>query len=169
MPDRFECDEKPAIEVGECEACDNTMYDYEQTQCGTCEAKIHKDCQKKCDYCGNPGCAVCLKDENGLLICSICQEKRAGIIDDLKNGDIPSEYNFAGEQETDEQIILEYISSDNPKIYIHIDKRKTKDEVAKTAKKAATTGNHKDLQEYLRLRKENNYDSHDIKWQGSET
>jgi hypothetical protein len=128
MPDRFEQVhfERQPLEVGDCEACDEIIYDYENTKCEMCEAKVHLRCLSRCDYCGKAGCKICLRFEDCLLICEGCLKKRKLLTQTvIANVQIPG-YWYTGLEEDDEQIILEYISSDNPKIYVHIDKREAK-------------------------------------------
>ena len=77
--DRFSCGytPRPAIEVGDCQACDDMMYDYEQTKCLFCDQKIHQKCSSHCDKCGREGCKGefgCLKEIDGLLYCLTCLE-----------------------------------------------------------------------------------------------
>jgi hypothetical protein len=128
MPDRFEQVhfERQPLEVGECEACDEIIYDYENTKCEMCEAQVHQKCTCRCGHCGKAGCKVCMKDEDGLMICYGCLGKRKNILEAIKNNFIPITHDFVGQKVTDDQIILEFVSTDNPKIYVHIDKRENK-------------------------------------------
>ncbi|MCJ7777780.1 MAG: hypothetical protein MUP16_05650 [Sedimentisphaerales bacterium] len=76
--DRFSCGVTPKIpdEVGSCEVCGGTIYDYELINCSVCDAKIHIGCAEECDGCGRVGCKLCLKEnEEGLLHCETCKEK----------------------------------------------------------------------------------------------
>jgi len=55
-----------ANEVGYCEACGGTIYDYEVVTC-ECGRLIHGSCSLKCKHCERPGCKFCLiKDEETL-------------------------------------------------------------------------------------------------------
>jgi len=75
--DRFSCGVTPKIpdEVGSCEVCGGTIYDYELMNCSVCDAKIHKGCTEVCDGCGFVGCKNCLTEIDGLLFCEDCKEK----------------------------------------------------------------------------------------------
>jgi hypothetical protein len=65
---------KEPDEVGSCEACSGTVYDYELIECNTCDAQIHKGCSEECDGCGMMGCKSCLKEnDEGLLLCENCR------------------------------------------------------------------------------------------------
>lgn len=72
--DRFQLPDKDPIEAGECEACNEMMYDYQVTKCNVCDARIHQSCQQYCDSCKIRGCMLCLKEDEGLLFCDICQD-----------------------------------------------------------------------------------------------
>ena len=77
--DRFSCGytPKPAIEVGICQACDDTIYDYEKIRCSCCDSTIHQRCESRCETCGSRGCKGefgCLIDIDGLLFCLSCNE-----------------------------------------------------------------------------------------------
>lgn len=68
---------KPAVEVGNCNACDDMMYDYEVVTCNLCDWRIHQRCEAFCDICKRRGCKGqfgCLKEIDGLLYCFSCQE-----------------------------------------------------------------------------------------------
>lgn len=73
--DRFCCGVAPKIpdEVGSCEVCGGTIYDYELMNCNVCGAKIHKGCAEVCDGCGFVGCKSCLTEIDGLLFCEVCK------------------------------------------------------------------------------------------------
>lgn len=124
----------------------------EMIECAWCERPCNKDDIVKCEVCGKYLCEKCRIDMGKIL-----------------NG---ADGNFICD-DPDRQCVIRYLISVIEQNESYIQKLQTEsdkdDELTKAAKKAATTGNHKDLQEYLRSRKENNYDSHDIKWQGSET
>ena len=87
------------------------------------------DCASQCDLCDELYCevdGVALKELNGLVLCEECYEIEVAAnrdrIDTLFNAiEIPG-YWFAGRQETDEATILEYISSEQPKIFVQIKK-----------------------------------------------
>ena len=124
--DRFLNIEKPAIEVGDCEACDEMMDAYEKVKCEMCDAAIHQDCLKHCDYCSKPGCDVCMKYEKDTLlyICCQCQEIRTKRIEMVQRLNIPG-YWYAGDEENEDENIVEFISADGPKILVQIRKRET--------------------------------------------
>ena len=126
--DRFSgVEPKEPIEVGDCDACSDMMDAYEKVKCEMCDASIHQECCKHCDYCGKPGCGVCMKLETDTLlyICCQCQEVRAKRIEMIRCLNIPG-YWYAGNEENEDENIVEFISADGPKILIHIRKRETK-------------------------------------------
>jgi hypothetical protein len=135
--DRFEQVhfERVPLDVGDCEACNGTMYDYQEkdnsydlqaTMCQMCEAKIHQVCQKRCDHCGKPGCAVCMKEEDGLWICTACEEKREVSINAITIKMFQLGYTGGWRSKNGEQIIVEFAHADNPRVYVHVDKREAK-------------------------------------------
>jgi hypothetical protein len=70
---------KPAVEVGDCDACEYPIYDYELAQCKSCDKRIHESCKGRCDKCGYEGCKGengCLKEIDGLLFCYGCLEDK---------------------------------------------------------------------------------------------
>lgn len=124
--DRFACGFTPrvAIEVGNCGACDDMMYEYQRVRCSLCDSNIHYYCQIKCSVCGVKGCADCIpfKDSYGERICENCKQAREELIERVKNSIAIPKYWHTGTEETDDETILEYISADNPKINVHIEK-----------------------------------------------
>lgn len=64
-------------EVGSCDACGYTIYDYELIHCSMCDAKIHQSCESRCDKCHSRGCKGengCLIEVDGILFCLSCYE-----------------------------------------------------------------------------------------------
>jgi hypothetical protein len=49
-------------EVGDCEACGGTVYDYEAAHCPSCGRFVHRGCLKVCavNSCTAAGCARCM-------------------------------------------------------------------------------------------------------------
>ena len=125
--DRFACGFTPrvAIEVGNCGACDDMMYEYQRVRCSLCNSNIHDYCQIKCSVCGVKGCADCIpfKDSYGERICENCKQAREELIERVKNSIAIPKYWHTGTEETDDETILEYISADNPKINVHIERK----------------------------------------------
>ena len=63
--DRFAAPDDPidSREVGSCEGCGGVVYAYEATTCASCDAPIHKGCQKTCKVCRSVGCRTCLSQD----------------------------------------------------------------------------------------------------------
>ena len=62
---RFNCGFTPSVpeEVGDCQACGATIYDYDLRTCDACGAHVHRDCIEKCEICGADGCRACLIED----------------------------------------------------------------------------------------------------------
>ena len=50
-------------EVGSCEGCGGVVCAFESTTCASCDAAIHKGCQKTCHVCRSVGCRTCLSQD----------------------------------------------------------------------------------------------------------
>ena len=125
--DRFSCGYTPkaAVEVGDCKACDGTMYDYEQTTCPACDAKVHRDCLRECWVCKTKGCGDCIvhQDMNLDYVCEICMSNRKYATDLIINNFGVPGYWHSETSEDEDHVILEFISGDNPKVQVLIEKR----------------------------------------------
>lgn len=130
--DRFQnAESKPAVIVGHCEACCHDIQEGYLRTC-PCGEKIHDACVKICANgdCVQAGCFKCMTHLNadGKRICEECYNKiteaRKKFIDNmsilLSNALGAFYYNYTGRQETDEATILEFITSGEPKIHVHI-------------------------------------------------
>lgn len=108
----------------------------EIVECAWCLEAYLDDEVVKCEVCGKYLCEKCRVDMGKIL--------------DGADG------NFVCD-DPDRQCVIRYLISVIEQNEAYIQKLQTEsdkdDELTKAAKKAATTGNHKDLQEYLRLRK----------------
>ena len=125
MPDRFEFIDNPPKNVGKCDVCGEELKEGYEKTCSFCDTLVCDSCERVCWICEKKECKLCMtnKDFNGEYICDLCSSNLEYYTDLVKdNVSIPGYYH-AGQEETDEEIILEYLSAENPKIKVVIEKQ----------------------------------------------
>jgi len=81
-----------------------------------------EDCVTECECCGDVYCSN-IPQVDGVNICEACQEKEKELVESVVNSiQIPG-YWYAGQAHSDEAVTLEYISANNPKVEVRIQKK----------------------------------------------
>ena len=124
MPDRFQFIDNPPKIVGNCDVCGEEIQEGYEKTCAFCDTLVCESCERVCWICEKKECKLCMtnKDFNGEYICDLCSSNLEYAESLIKSGIDVQSYYHSGKVETDEEIILEYSSNENPNFKVSISK-----------------------------------------------
>ena len=108
-----------------CPVCHQEIEEGEEARCKFCSETVHEEyCMRWCWVCLKKMCKWCInkKDYNKEWICEACLDYRDYVEKLVIEGINIQGYNYSGREQTDDDVILKYSSSEHLPVEVHIKK-----------------------------------------------